>query len=87
MKNNKLEIGKIYRVEWYDSYFIHGWHGLDEIKDIIAENKKEPDFTVGVLIYQDKDFIALAESCSSINSYAETMVIPKKMIISYKELT
>ena len=85
-KNNFYQKGKIYRVEWTDSYFIHGWQHIDNIEKTIKENKKQPDVTIGILVYQDDNCIALAHSKSTDNVFAETIVIPKKIIVSYKEL-
>lgn len=66
---------KITRITWLDATSHYGWKDLDE-KYELCEIK-----SVGYVIHETKDYVALTTSISSLNHGLDPILIPKKMIL------
>jgi hypothetical protein len=76
----KMRINNIYEVEWTDSTSFTGWTKKEEL--YISKCK-----TIGKLVRDEKDFIALAGSYGSDNEDVNTiMCIPKCNIIDKRKV-
>ena len=72
-------MGKIYWCEWLDSQSYHGWQDDSDYSLAICQS-------VGFIVKETKEFIALATSTNEEESNA-TITIPKKCILKSKILS
>lgn len=65
-------------IKWVDSTFQHGWKGLNELKEELAEI-----VSVGILAKKDKVKVIIMQSYDKDNdNFADGLVIPRRCINS-----
>jgi hypothetical protein len=75
---------KIVHVKWYDSSSIHGWRGIEKLKEYRRDKLMVID-SVGILIHKSKDKIILIRSVGS-GEIDGVFEIPRACIKSMKTL-
>jgi len=69
-------------VRWVDSSFQHGWRGIEELKQELAEI-----VSVGILAQKDKEKLVLMLCYDKGNeNFADGMVIPMCAVKSIKKI-
>ncbi len=73
---------KIVKVDWWDSASLDGWVSV-EYAETFAPSKCE---TIGWIIKKTREYVTLVASKSDTVNYCQLFSIPRKCIISIKEL-
>jgi hypothetical protein len=75
----------IVKVKWVDAHPINEWIEKKDVEDLLKDDKWKSQESVGYYCCENKDVFVMAQDTSKelVNSLA---IIPKKMIISIKEI-
>jgi hypothetical protein len=76
-----MKINDMVKVDWVDSNSRHGWEQED-----IYENSVAPCRTVGILKENHRNFVAIAQSDSSLGSKMNNITIPRGCIVRIRKL-